>query len=75
MDEDHISIQVLSNTSAQMAGPDEAVEACQAANDYLAEAIKRHPYRFIGFAAIPTAVPKACGRRDAYVTHVFIKNI
>ncbi|TCL56676.1 hypothetical protein EDD76_111170 [Kineothrix alysoides] len=60
MDEDHISVQVLSNTSAQMVGPDKAVEVCEEANNYLAEAIKRHPDRFVGLAAIPTAVPEAC---------------
>ena len=60
MDDDHISMQVLSNTSAQMVGHEKAIEACKAANDYLAEAIKRHPDKFIGFAAIPTAVPEAC---------------
>jgi len=43
-----------------MVGPDKAVETCKAANGYLAEAIKRHPDKFIGFAAIPTAVPEAC---------------
>jgi len=60
MDANNITMQILSNTSAQTADASQAVEACRIANDDLAKAIKLHPDRFAGFAALPTAVPEAC---------------
>lgn len=61
MDANGVDVQVLSVTSP---GP-QALEAAQAipfskdANDRLYETIQRHPDRFAGFAALPTADPKA----------------
>jgi predicted TIM-barrel fold metal-dependent hydrolase len=61
MDAAGVDIQVLSFTSP---GP-QAFEAAEAiplatdANDRLYEAMKRHPDRFTGFAALPTAAPDA----------------
>ncbi len=61
MDAAGISVQVLSLTSPgteQLEGG-EAIEMARAANDFLAAAVRRHPDRFAGFAALPTAVPDA----------------
>jgi len=60
MDANNITMQILSNTSAQVADASQAVEACRIANDDLAKAIQTYPDRFAGFAALPTAVPEAC---------------
>ena len=61
MDEAGVDVQVLSFTSP---GPQafeaaEAIPLARDANDVLFEAIKRHPTRFAGFAALPTADPAA----------------
>jgi uncharacterized protein len=61
MDAAGIDVQVLSLTSPgteQLDAPD-AVALARDANDLLAEAVQRHPSRFAGFAALPTAVPEA----------------
>lgn len=60
MDDTGVTMQVLSAPFAQSWPAETAVELSKQANDYLANAIKRHPDRFAGFAAIPTAVPEAC---------------
>ena len=64
MDEAGIDIQVLSHgaPSAQKLNPDIAVDLTRRVNDRLAEAIARHPTRFAGFAALPTAHPEAAAR-------------
>jgi 2,3-dihydroxybenzoate decarboxylase len=61
MDEAGIDIQVLSHTapSTQKLGADIAADLSRRVNDRLAEAVSRHPQRFAGFAALPTAVPEA----------------
>jgi uncharacterized protein len=59
MDAAGIDLQVLSLTSPgveQIAAP-EAVAFAREANDHLAAAVQRHPDRFAGFAAVPTAAP------------------
>lgn len=59
MDEAGIDVQVLSLTSPgteQLEG-EEAVRVARETNDALASAVKQHPNRIGGFAAIPTAVP------------------
>lgn len=61
MDAHGITVQVLSLPFAQSFPAETAVALCAEANNYLAEAMKRHPDRLAGFAAIPTAVPEACG--------------
>ena len=61
MDAAGIDMQILSLTSPGV----EQLEAAEAAafaretNDFLAEAIRSHPTRFGGFAALPTADPNA----------------
>lgn len=61
MDEAGIDVQVLSHSapSTQRLDPESAVRLARGANDRLAVAIKRHPDRFAGFAALPTPDPKA----------------
>ena len=59
MDNAGIDVQVLSLTSPgteQLLG-DEAVKVAREANDTLAKAVKLHPTRLAGFAAIPTSSP------------------
>ncbi len=59
MDAAGIDMQVLSLTSPGVEQLDatEAVTLAREANDHLAEAVRRHPSRFAGFAALPTAAP------------------
>jgi predicted TIM-barrel fold metal-dependent hydrolase len=38
--------------------PADAIAMARDTNDYLASAVKKHPTRFAGFAAIPTGSPK-----------------
>jgi 2,3-dihydroxybenzoate decarboxylase len=61
MDEAGIDIQVLSHgaPSTQRLEGEQAVSLARSANDRLYEAVQRHPDRFAGFAALPTAEPKA----------------
>ena len=61
MDAAGVDVQVLSFTTP---GPQafeaaEAIPLAEDANDRLHEAVKRHPDRFAGFAALPTAAPDA----------------
>ncbi|WP_245850190.1 amidohydrolase family protein [Mycobacterium angelicum] len=61
MDAAGVDVQVLSLTSPgleQLRAPD-AIAAAREVNDQLARAIQRHPERFAGFAALPTADPVA----------------
>jgi predicted TIM-barrel fold metal-dependent hydrolase len=61
MDEGGIDIQVLSHgaPSTQKLGKDIAADLTRKVNDRLHQAIQAHPTRFAGFAALPTADPKA----------------
>jgi predicted TIM-barrel fold metal-dependent hydrolase len=61
MDRAGIDFQVISLTSpgAQLPPADIAVPLAREANDLLHEAIRKHPTRFGGFAALPTADPAA----------------
>src|SRR5215211_1267626 len=62
MDAAGIDVQVLSLTSPgveQLLDAPEAVAFARQTNDLLAEAVRRHPSRFAGFAALPTASPEA----------------
>jgi predicted TIM-barrel fold metal-dependent hydrolase len=59
MDAAGIDMQVLSINAPgteQMAAAD-AVTLAREANDFLADAVKKHPTRFAGLATLPTAVP------------------
>ncbi|HZT75334.1 MAG TPA: amidohydrolase family protein [Vicinamibacterales bacterium] len=61
MDAAGIDVQVLSLTAPGVEQLDarEAETIARASNDFLAEAIARHPTRFAGFAAVPTPAPDA----------------
>lgn len=61
MDEAGVDVQVLSHgaPSLQRLDADLAVPLARKVNDRLKEAINAHPGRFEGFAALPTADPKA----------------
>ena len=59
MDAAGIDMQVLSLNypGTEQLDAAEAVPAVRDANDFLAEAIKKHPARFAGLAVLPTAAP------------------
>ncbi len=59
MDSAGIEFQVISLTApgCQAYEPRDAVPLAREANDLLAEAVRAHPKRFGGFAALPTADP------------------
>ena len=59
MDAAGIDMQVLSLTSpgTEQLDATEAMALAREANNHLAEAVRRHPSRFAGFAALPTAAP------------------
>jgi hypothetical protein len=59
MDAAGIDLQVLSLNSpgVEQLEPAEAVAVARKTNEFLAEAVKRHPRRFAGFATLPTGAP------------------
>lgn len=61
MDAAGIDVQVLSfgSPGPQAFGAEIAIPMARDANDRLYEAVKAHPDRFAGFAALPTADPEA----------------
>ncbi|HUQ75940.1 MAG TPA: amidohydrolase family protein [Burkholderiales bacterium] len=61
MDEAKIDLQILSHTApaTQRLDPDKAPAIARSANDRLAETVKASKGRFLGFASLPTANPKA----------------
>ncbi|MGB6535293.1 MAG: amidohydrolase family protein [Xanthobacteraceae bacterium] len=70
MDAAGIDMQVLSLTSPGVEQLDaaDAIALARDSNDYLAAAVKKHPARFAGFAAIPTPAPdKAAAELEARV--------
>jgi len=76
MDAAGIDVQVLSHgaPSVQRLDAETAVWMAKGANDRLAEAIKLHPDRFAGFAALPTPDPEAAAAElDRAVTTLGFK--
>ena len=76
MDAAGVDLQVLSfgSPGAQAFGPEVAIPMARDANERLYESIQKHPTRFAGFAALPTADPEAaaeelerCVRRLGFV--------
>jgi predicted TIM-barrel fold metal-dependent hydrolase len=61
MDTAGLDVQVLSLTypGVEQLDPAEAVSLARDTNDTLAQAVRRHPDRLAGFAALPTADPEA----------------
>ncbi len=64
MDAAGIDMQVLSLTSpgTEQLATAEAIVLANETNDYLADAIKKYPTRFGGFASLPTAAPDKAAR-------------
>jgi predicted TIM-barrel fold metal-dependent hydrolase len=60
MDAAGIDVQVLSLSApgVEQMEPGDAIAMARDTNDYLADAVKKHPTRFAGFAAVPTGAPK-----------------
>ena len=58
MDKSRISLQIISQTSAGPLSPSQ----CKATNEQLAEACKKHPDRFAGFAFLPMSEPEECAK-------------
>jgi predicted TIM-barrel fold metal-dependent hydrolase len=76
MDAAGIDVQVLSHNQpgCQALDADAAVPLARDVNDLLFEAIKAHPDRFAGFAALPTADPAAAVKElDRAVTRLGFK--
>jgi hypothetical protein len=72
MDAAGIDMQVLSLTSpgTEQLEADDAAAVARTANDFLADAVRKNPARFAGFAALPTAAPeKAALELDHMVRH------
>jgi len=59
MDAAGIDFQMLSLTSpgTEQLDTDDAIALARDTNDAVAEAVKKHPKRFGGFAALPTMIP------------------
>jgi predicted TIM-barrel fold metal-dependent hydrolase len=59
MDASGIDMQVLSISSpgTEQLEASEAIKVARETNDFLADAVKKYPDRFAGFAALPTALP------------------
>ena len=64
MDVARIDMQVLSLTSpgTEQIEAADAMALAREANDFLADAVKKNPARFAGFAALPTATPDKAAR-------------
>ena len=65
-----VDMQVISHgaPALQRLKADVAVPLAPKVNDKLAVAVKAHPTRFAGFAALPTADPKAAADEMQLVT-------
>ena len=61
MDAAGIDVQVLSLTApgTEQLDAAEVITCAREINDFLAQALSRHPDRFAGFATLPTPVPEA----------------
>ncbi len=73
MDAAGIDVQVLSLTSpgAEQLDPAEAMALARDANDHVGDAVKRHPNRLAGFAALPTAAPAAAADELERTVHEY----
>src|ERR1044072_3956675 len=60
MDAAGIDMQVLSLSApgVEQMEPADAIAMARDTNDYLADAVKKHPTRFAGLAALPTGSPQ-----------------
>jgi predicted TIM-barrel fold metal-dependent hydrolase len=76
MDAGGIDMQVLSHNvpGAERFAPAEAIPLARAVNDYLAEAVARHPERFAAFAMLPMQAPlEAADELERAITELGFK--
>ena len=76
MDAAKIDVQLLSLNSpgVEQSEPAEQISVARESNDFLAEAIKRHPTRLAGFAVLPIAAPdKAAEELDRAINKLGFK--
>jgi len=74
MDAAGVDMQVLSLTApgVEQMAPADAIAMARDTNDYLADAVKKHPTRFAGLAAVPTGAPEeAADELERRVRHGF----
>jgi uncharacterized protein len=73
MDAAGVDMQVLSLNApgVEQLDPAEAVAAARTENDYLADAVRRHPTRFAGFAVVPTPAPDAAAAELERTVHEY----
>lgn len=64
MDKNGITVQVLSisGPGAELMPGQVGIDIAKAVNDGLAEATRKHPTRYAGFAHLPLAAPEACAK-------------
>lgn len=69
-----IDVQVLSLNSpgVEQLDPPDAVAVARKTNDFLAEAVKRHPSRFARFATLPTAAPDKAATELERTIHDYV---
>jgi uncharacterized protein len=68
-----VQVLLLTSPGVEQLDADEAVALARETNDGLAEAVRRHPGRFAGFAALPTAAPGAADELERAVRgHGFV---
>lgn len=78
MDAAGIDVQVMSLNSPgiEQADAADAVAIARESNDFLAEAVKKHPTRFAGLAAVPTSAPdKAVEELERTVRRLGFKGV
>ncbi|MFC1945413.1 amidohydrolase family protein [Chloroflexota bacterium] len=68
MDEAGIDMQVLSSNppGAEQLEASEAIKIARETNDFLADAVKKYPGRFAGFATLPTAAPEIMVQKHGF---------
>src|SRR5271169_5483056 len=78
MDAAGIDMQVLSLSApgVEQMEPADAIAMARDTNDYLADAVKKHPTRFAGLAAVPTGAPnQAVAELERRVRHEGFKGL
>jgi aminocarboxymuconate-semialdehyde decarboxylase len=74
MDENGVDVQVLTHTTQTFYYEEEpalAAECAAVQNEDIASVVKRHPDRFLGFAALPMQAPEKAAAEIARVTKTY----
>jgi len=73
MDADHIDMQVLSITAPGVEQLEiaDALVCARETNDFLSDAVRKHPTRFGGFATLPTVDPNAAAAELDRTVHEY----